>query len=624
MPATAFAPYVMPYSHCVAAMLDAPAAAPPAASAPILSGGTATISSGYVYHTITANDVIRVWQAGSSAVDWMLVGGGAAGGFWGGGGGGGKVLTGTGVTLAVGAYPVVIGAGGTPSADINTKGGNGGASTFNGNSATGGGGGGSQNNRPGAAGGNGGGGAYDSAGTGGVGEQFNGGAASSGQGTGGGGGASAAGGNASGNTGGNGGAGYLWLDGNRYGGGGGGSARSDDPSPVAGTGGAGGGGNGGNAAAGSAGTANTGGGGGGGGRSSSGPTNFAGGAGGSGVFKLRYPTTELLAGQYATGGTIAVNGNNIEHTFSAGGTFALSMKGMLPVTVTISGTGTFGVLSASGSATVTGNVTVTVTSGTVKVSYPPGAFEPGNPLGWGTNAQGYWNPDLNVTDAGAGAVSQWNDQSANACHYLQATGANRPTTGTQTTPIGGNAIDFDGSNDYMDGNANILDMSGKKTTFFGVIKWDAAGTGKCVIQNMRVGGTLGLSVFMFEVNTVNPQLVFGTGDNGFSGGVFNERVFNPGTVTNWHRFILTIDSTDTWHTYVDGVEISTSGGGGGGSCPAANYLANNSSAWKPTVGRRADPFYFDGKVAHHGYLNVVPNSTDRGLLDNWMKVKTGV
>jgi hypothetical protein len=263
-------------------------------------------------------------------------------------------------------------------------------------------------------------------------------------------------------------------------------------------------------------------------------------------------------------------------------------------------------------------------SGIVIVRYKPGAFEPGNPLGWGANSQVHYDPTLNVTDAGAGAVSQWNDQTANANHYVQATGANRPTTGTQTTPNGVNAIDFDGSNDFMDGSSNSIVVSGKKVTFYGVIKWDAAGTGKCVVQNMRVGGTLGLSVFMVEVNTVNPQLVFGTGTNSFSGPAFNERVFNPGTVTNWHRLILTIDAADTWHTYVDGVEISTSGGAGGGSCPAANFLSVDSSNWKPTVGRRSDPFYFDGKVAHHGYLNDVPSAGDRTLLDNWMKVKTGV
>lgn len=550
-------------------------------AAPILSGGTVTIVAGYVYHTFTASDTLYVWQAGT--VDWLLAGGGGAGGFWGGGGGGGKVLTGTQVLLAAGAYPVLIGAAGAVSPDINTKGGNGERSLFNGQSATGGGGGGSQNNRPGAAGGNGGGGAYDSAGTGGTGEQFNGGSASSGQGTGGGGGASQAGANASGNTGGKGGDGYLWLDGNRYGAGGGGSARSDDPSPVAGAGGAGGGGAGGNAAAGSAATANTGSGGGGGGRSAAGPTNFVGGAGAAGVFKVRYPVTDLLAGQYATGGVISVEGNYIRHDITASTTFALAQKGLLAITdglvvgggggsgggqssvsypaggaggevntlgatnitidqtVTIgtggaangvqnglpgtNGTSTIfgtintatggeaggvdgvgeggdnvdfnggnksglnggggggagaagsgmnggnglewpassGVRYGAGSAGGPSGVTGTGTNygrggdwngainsgagyaGLVVVRYQPGAFQPGHPLGLGSNLAGWYDPTTGVT--GGATVTQWNDQSANARNVTPGA-AGSPSSGTRNL-VGRNVIDFDGVNDGL-------------------------------------------------------------------------------------------------------------------------------------------------------------------------------
>jgi len=68
------------------------------------------------------------------AVDFFLVGGGAGGGSGSGrngGGGGGRILTGT-DSLAAGAYPVVIGAGGATDT-------NGGDSTFNGHTALGGG-----------------------------------------------------------------------------------------------------------------------------------------------------------------------------------------------------------------------------------------------------------------------------------------------------------------------------------------------------------------------------------------------------------------------------------------------------------------------------------------------------
>lgn len=53
-----------------------------------------------------------------------------------------------------------------------------------------------------------------------------------------------------------------------------------------------------------------------------------------------------------------------------------------------------------------------------------------------------------ITDAGAGAVSQWNDKSGNGLHLTQGTGANRPTTGTRTLNSK-NVVDFDGTNDVL-------------------------------------------------------------------------------------------------------------------------------------------------------------------------------
>lgn len=53
-----------------------------------------------------------------------------------------------------------------------------------------------------------------------------------------------------------------------------------------------------------------------------------------------------------------------------------------------------------------------------------------------------------ITDAGAGAVSQWNDKSGNGFHVSQGTALFRPTTGTRTQN-GRNLIDFDGTNDSL-------------------------------------------------------------------------------------------------------------------------------------------------------------------------------
>lgn len=53
-----------------------------------------------------------------------------------------------------------------------------------------------------------------------------------------------------------------------------------------------------------------------------------------------------------------------------------------------------------------------------------------------------------ITDAGGGAVSQWEDKSGNDYHVTQGTGGSRPITGTRTIN-GLNTLDFDGTDDSL-------------------------------------------------------------------------------------------------------------------------------------------------------------------------------
>jgi hypothetical protein len=81
------------------------------------SGGTVTRSESYTIHTFsTANS--PDWFVVNDAtllVDILLVGGGGAGGYWGGGGGAGGYVSAMGVTLQGDrSYPIIVGAGGTP------------------------------------------------------------------------------------------------------------------------------------------------------------------------------------------------------------------------------------------------------------------------------------------------------------------------------------------------------------------------------------------------------------------------------------------------------------------------------------------------------------------------------
>lgn len=244
----------------------------------------------------------------TTTVKALVVGGGGGGatGSGGGGGGAGGYQYNAAFAIAVGAYSIVVGAGGAADTVGN-------ASTFSTITGNGGGAGGGGNG--GSGGGATGGG---SVGTGNQGSNGGNGTTNGNHAGGGGGGSSAVGGNSTAsfpNTGGAGGAGTAnSISGTSvtYAGGGGGGGESG------GAGGAGGGGVGmtdsGGSPSSSAGTANTGGGGGGGALFN--PTARA---GGSGIVIISYLTGSMTA----TGGTITTSGGYTIHTFTSNGTFTV-------------------------------------------------------------------------------------------------------------------------------------------------------------------------------------------------------------------------------------------------------------------------------------------------------------
>jgi hypothetical protein len=78
-----------------------------------------------------------------------------------------------------------------------------------------------------------------------------------------------------------------------------------------------------------------------------------------------------------------------------------------------------------------------------------------------------------ITESG-GFVSQWNDKSGNNRNFTQAVGASQPATGTRTQN-GLNVLDFDGSNDFLNGG-NILEIGSGGLTMIGVVKLDNVPT----------------------------------------------------------------------------------------------------------------------------------------------------
>lgn len=289
----------------------------------------------------------------------IVAGGGQGGSTWtnavgGGGAGAGGLIYNATTTVTNGTYAVVVGAGGAISKTaFGGVGGNGGNSSFAGQTALGGGGAGGQESRGGSNGGSGGGMAGKNGALGGTkglgtsGQGYDGGSAATYGNGGGGGGATAVGGDNSSGSGGAGGAGLAnpitgstvgqLSGGIYYLAGGGGGAYS-------GAGGLGGGGAGvpSYPGGGTAGTDNTGGGGGGGAGDGGGVTCV----GGSGVVVISYTTGAINA----TGGTITTSGGNTIHTFLTSADFIIS-----PPTVTTQAVSSV----AAVTATANGNITVT-------------------------------------------------------------------------------------------------------------------------------------------------------------------------------------------------------------------------------------------------------------------------
>jgi hypothetical protein len=81
---------------------------------PSATGGIITTSGNYKIHTFIASGTLTVTSApAGTAFEILMVGGGGSSGGYSGGGAGGEVLYTTAATLAVQAYSIVIGAGGT-------------------------------------------------------------------------------------------------------------------------------------------------------------------------------------------------------------------------------------------------------------------------------------------------------------------------------------------------------------------------------------------------------------------------------------------------------------------------------------------------------------------------------
>jgi len=336
----------------------------------------------------------------------------------------------------------------------------------------------------------------------------------------------------------------------------------------------------------------------------------------------------------ATGGAITIDTPTlVEHEFTADGTFHLTDRGMIPISFTITGSGSFDGVTSSGTADVGVDVAVIVTSGSVVVSYDPTDFELGHPAGFVDLMVAWFDAadTATITDAGSGAVSQWDDKSGNGQHLVQATGSRRPTTGVESQN-GHNTISFD-SNDHLWTSGYSVDISGAEITVMYLLKEDRSTNYEGVVQ-LRSSGTSGLTGFQMWRRVQYPALTFGR-DTTFSAGNYREtRALGDASHTAAYRVHVAqvSKSANTYSYRISGstMALTTESGSAAASSLWDAGLGND---FRLTLGANIDPDAtqtqpLDGKL---GFVIILAANAAAGLtgseitnLETWHRNFWGV
>jgi hypothetical protein len=176
----------------------------------------------------------------------------------------------------------------------------------------------------------------------------------------------------------------------------------------------------------------------------------------------------------------------------------------------------------------------------------------------GIVAGGVWTPlelspdlwldaaDTTTITASSGSVSQWNDKSGNGRNFTQGTGGNQPTTGTRTQN-GLNVLDFDGTDDFLEGG-DILDILTNSATIVVVTKLDVAPTTgtRGIVGKSRALGATGRYSILWELPTGGHLALFhdtaarlAVSDPGSTNRtnvfVLGNRIIRASTMTLWRN-----------------------------------------------------------------------------------------
>ena len=176
------------------------------------------------------------------------------------------------------------------------------------------------------------------------------------------------------------------------------------------------------------------------------------------------------------------------------------------------------------------------------------------------NLVSYWKMENNVTDE----QSAGNDGTNNGATFVAG------NTGF------GQALSFDGTNDYVDFGSTIVGTGAKTVSAW--IKWDTVlQTYGIILGNTLGGAGLNAGTSWAIYNNGGTQVIHMNLGDGIDGDQAWEVYPALPVNTNWHHYAMVHNGTDL-RAYVDGVLVDTETNGSGNSeaAPSHNFRLGRS------------------------------------------------
>ena len=230
----------------------------------------------------------------------------------------------------------------------------------------------------------------------------------------------------------------------------------------------------------------------------------------------------------------------------------------------------------------------------------------------------------------SGAVSQWNDKSANGYNLVQATATNKPTSGTRTKNSL-NVIDFDGTNDFMQANTaasvwNFMHNTTGATIFF-VWQPDVINKFNWIMDTTNSDG-LGSAGYGASIHQQTTTGVLYHSVNNGSGSTATAPVRNSdgGTVAASTYYYVTLKSDQNNATAADRSKFKLNGGADAGNNTNTGTPSATNASQALVIGAQA-PGAFEPLNGTIGEIIIYPgilSATNITINQNYLAAKWAI